>query len=573
VFQFYNRLFFRFFGVAEDETQRDPVLQRYASVGTWALTSATGVWPLVVWGFLGTWPPGSVARTLLLASPLIGVAVMLGAGLLLRLQTDARVEARRHLEAERLTVYIDSSRTLDALKEQREKQERDLFKSNLEHLFVLQHLELHDIHFFEDASWRFAPRVNVLLGRNGYGKTLLFRALAAIIQNDIENSRQLVRGTDGDAYLRLTVTKNGESADIVRKAAGFSAALGKIPLLAIPDSRFVNRAETVIELPSSSVESDAETAAWHFLQQQPFGNRVDRLLYQLALDHQDPRFMSLGRRGFAQPLFRLLEETVRKLTDDERFRFRDIVRAGPTGFQILVSTSGNEDEPLPIQYASQGTLSILAVFGLVYNFLAALEPKTSTEIPLRSGLVLIDEIDAHLHPAWQQKVMGMLTTTFPNVQFIVSAHSPLIVAGCDFGEVSVLRPKKGTDRFAFETLTQDFLGATVAELYDVAFNIEDADRLYLQYSTEATRRAGQVDPRRVSLEERASSGKLSSRDAAELDKLRREDGLVKRAEAARDRRFDQIDLEAKISQLEMEVHELRAAERTRLAQQQRPPQT
>ncbi len=45
------------------------------------------------------------------------------------------------------------------------------------------------------------------------------------------------------------------------------------------------------------------------------------------------------------------------------------------------------------------------------------------------GIVLIDEIDLHLHPMWQRKVINQLTTIFPNVQFIVSTHSPNVVLG------------------------------------------------------------------------------------------------------------------------------------------------
>ena len=56
--------------------------------------------------------------------------------------------------------------------------------------------------------------------------------------------------------------------------------------------------------------------------------------------------------------------------------------------------------------------------------------------------------------------MGLLTHTFPNVQFIVSAHSPLIVAGCDFGEVSVLTRDPTTDRFVLETKRPDGLPIT-----------------------------------------------------------------------------------------------------------------
>ncbi len=43
------------------------------------------------------------------------------------------------------------------------------------------------------------------------------------------------------------------------------------------------------------------------------------------------------------------------------------------------------------------------------------------------AVVLVDEIDLHLHPKWQRELIGFLTERFPNTQFIVTAHSPLIV--------------------------------------------------------------------------------------------------------------------------------------------------
>jgi predicted ATP-binding protein involved in virulence len=50
------------------------------------------------------------------------------------------------------------------------------------------------------------------------------------------------------------------------------------------------------------------------------------------------------------------------------------------------------------------------------------------EDPLTSpGVVLIDEIDLHLHPEWQRRVVGDLLKTFPNTQFILTSHSPFIV--------------------------------------------------------------------------------------------------------------------------------------------------
>ena len=55
------------------------------------------------------------------------------------------------------------------------------------------------------------------------------------------------------------------------------------------------------------------------------------------------------------------------------------------------------------------------------------------------AVVLVDEIDLHLHPTWQRKLIGHLTEHFPNTQFIVTAHSPLVVQAAEGANLAVLR--------------------------------------------------------------------------------------------------------------------------------------
>ena len=55
-----------------------------------------------------------------------------------------------------------------------------------------------------------------------------------------------------------------------------------------------------------------------------------------------------------------------------------------------------------------------------------------------SGLVLIDEIDVHLHPNWQRQVVNDLKTTFPAIQFVCSTHSPFIIQAIEQGELRIL---------------------------------------------------------------------------------------------------------------------------------------
>jgi predicted ATP-binding protein involved in virulence len=53
--------------------------------------------------------------------------------------------------------------------------------------------------------------------------------------------------------------------------------------------------------------------------------------------------------------------------------------------------------------------------------------------------VLLDELDLHLHPRWQRRVVPLLRSVFKNVQFIVTTHSPLVVAGAHASEIIRLR--------------------------------------------------------------------------------------------------------------------------------------
>ncbi|MBW3533438.1 AAA family ATPase [Shewanella sp. NKUCC06_TVS] len=76
---------------------------------------------------------------------------------------------------------------------------------------------------------------------------------------------------------------------------------------------------------------------------------------------------------------------------------------------------------------SQGEKSLLALVGDLAKRMIMLNP--SRENPFDgNGIVLIDEIDLHLHPRWQQLVVGKLITTFKNIQFILTTHSPQVLS-------------------------------------------------------------------------------------------------------------------------------------------------
>ena len=91
------------------------------------------------------------------------------------------------------------------------------------------------------------------------------------------------------------------------------------------------------------------------------------------------------------------------------------------------------------------------------------EKYPKLENPLTgSAIVLIDEIDLHLHPDWQRKLIGYLTNIFPNVQFIATAHSPLIIQSAD--DINLIILEKNEDNVHIRQEFGTFQGWTIEEI-------------------------------------------------------------------------------------------------------------
>jgi predicted ATP-binding protein involved in virulence len=107
-----------------------------------------------------------------------------------------------------------------------------------------------------------------------------------------------------------------------------------------------------------------------------------------------------------------------------RVRRGRVQKGQPAPRSKLVVTKGSQ--VLELGQLSHGERGLLAMTGDIGRGLALTGPE-SVEPRLRAGIVLIDEIELHLHPAWQREVIARLESTFPNVQFIVTTHSPQVI--------------------------------------------------------------------------------------------------------------------------------------------------
>ena len=107
-------------------------------------------------------------------------------------------------------------------------------------------------------------------------------------------------------------------------------------------------------------------------------------------------------------------------------------------FEVLFRT---QTGVVPLEALSDGFRSIFVIIAdlLLRLSLSTNDPEKILE---QEAVCLIDEIDAHLHPKWQLRVIPSLTMLFPNVQFIMTTHSALVVSTVEPHQVFILEDKE-----------------------------------------------------------------------------------------------------------------------------------
>jgi len=85
-------------------------------------------------------------------------------------------------------------------------------------------------------------------------------------------------------------------------------------------------------------------------------------------------------------------------------------------------------ERFPMHELSDGLRNTISMIADIAYRMAVLNPQLDDPVKQTPGIALIDEIDLHLHPQWQQKILEILTEIFPRVQFIVTTHAPAVIA-------------------------------------------------------------------------------------------------------------------------------------------------
>ena len=102
-------------------------------------------------------------------------------------------------------------------------------------------------------------------------------------------------------------------------------------------------------------------------------------------------------------------------------------------------TEEGDGQKFAMDEMSDGYKNTLSMIGDIAYRMAVLNPMLGEQVLERTpGIVLIDEIDLHLHPQWQQTILSDLQAIFPKIQFIVSSHAPAVINSISREKIRIL---------------------------------------------------------------------------------------------------------------------------------------
>jgi len=120
----------------------------------------------------------------------------------------------------------------------------------------------------------------------------------------------------------------------------------------------------------------------------------------------------------------------------------------------------------PFNNLSDGQRCMLAMVGDIAQKAATLNPHLGDQVLAQTpGVVLIDELDLHLHPKWQRHVIENLRATFPEIQFVATTHSPFLIQSLKPGELINLDPETSGEYAdkSIEDITENIMGVKLPQ--------------------------------------------------------------------------------------------------------------
>ena len=331
----------------------------------------------------------------------------------------------------------------------------------------IDRLDIRNFRCFEHRTFEFDPRFTLLIGANATGKTAILEALAvalgAVLTPVPTAGSRGVSGRD----VRRIYRPAGETGHFVEQFPAHIEAAGSFAgkeLVWVRELKSANSRTTrgktqeirraMGDLIRQSIDNDHTVfpcIGYYGADRFGFGQRRT----PQGVDPAGPSSRYIGYQGCLTPTSspRYLTAWIKRLTliGAQRGKGLKTLRAVYEAIAACIEDAVaaefdfeeddivvefENDTRAPFQSLSDGQRSMGAIAGDIAMRCSQLNPHLNDSASAETaGIVLIDELDLHLHPRWQRGVIEDLSETFPRLQFIATSHSPFIIQSVSEGGV------------------------------------------------------------------------------------------------------------------------------------------
>ncbi len=333
----------------------------------------------------------------------------------------------------------------------------------------IKRLGLFNFRKYADSIFQFHPHFTVIIGDNASGKTSILEALSIMLgtyhlRSNVGSSRTGIQKEE----VRLEIYDKFDQVTIEAQSPSLIWAIGELHGIPLTWERnFGDRGKNAKEIINAGIRDIAlarkgEDVTLPVFQYYGTGRLWDRHR-EVPIDKPESRLA--GYRNCFDPKsdhhlfkkwFKQLEFSA--LQKQKHIGALEAVRTaamrcvpGAKNFYYDVSHDAlmivlEKEGHCLFDNLSDGYRNMVAMVADIAHRAARLNPHLEERAALESpGVVLIDEIDLHLHPKWQRRIVGDLQHAFPEIQFIVTTHSPFILQSLKPGEVIDLNRANSAD--------------------------------------------------------------------------------------------------------------------------------
>lgn len=372
---------------------------------------------------------------------------------------------------------------------------------------IILSLLAHNFRKYEHNRFNFNDKFTALIGNNGAGKSTILDALAIMLNTYFQGSKipsaggnikkgdhrliyvekggEVFAETPEDVWLNATGLFHGKEIEWLRESGDRGRKAKEIVSIGSTHRREIKSGGSP-DLPLLIYYGAGRLWDTHYnMDTEAPTSQLDAYRYCLDPKSDQKAFFKWLKKATLVGLQKRIDSDALKAVKNA------ILTCTPGAEDFYFDIDYNEaflelerEGKTPITNLSDGYRCMVSMVGDIAHRASRLNPHFGADAAKKTkGIVMIDELDLHLHPKWQRRVVEDLKAAFPEVQFIVSTHSPFILQSLEPGEVIDLDRKLSADivesappKMAMPSPTQKFSDRALEDIVEDVMQIEMPQR-------------------------------------------------------------------------------------------------